>query len=648
MKNGESKMNDDYFNFNNNFNLVTSNQKYNYTLCTIAGIKYLLKLLALYKSLSNTTEHFQLYVLCMDQPTLDFLQKASLENMVLISLEEIEDENLLSIKDSRSTSEYCWTLKAPLMAHILNIFHEEYVLYCDSDLYFFFDPHCIFEKLNEFSIYICNQRDSEEVEKVYGKYQAGVIGFRGDEVGLGALQYWAEKCLERCSIQPDPQNDSFGDQKYLDAIPELYSSVYCETHLGVDAAPWNSIYRNESDFNKTGDHIYLKEDIIIAFHFATLQIYNELEYDLWSYGELNIPTFKINNLYVPYIQEIQKCISMVQEIDPSIPPSMIFSENPENALTYYYYNELIKESVQYDELYYLCSIVSNDYVTRAMALYNSIKRFHKNFHIWFCAMDDEAYVSLKRVCKKNVTILKLSDIEDEQISNIKASRSVKELCWSIKAWLLDYIIVNYKVKKILYCDSDIYFFSPLKDVYDEWGTYSFLMCTQRAPAELEHRCGYYQAGLIGIKNDGYGKKILDWWKYQCLNWCYDSYDELGFKWGDQKYLEQIPSQFENIKVVTNIGINAAPWNLILNNLGYRVNIINNKLFINKEKLCVYHFGSIKINNHSSFEIWHESIDNVDKKVMNLIYKPYFLELMRNQRELSILTSANISFSHHSY
>ncbi len=637
-------MYDDYnsqsFRFESN-SLYTSNQRFRYTLCTIAGIKYLLKLLALYKSLCNTSDNFQLYVLCIDQPTFDFLQKAALENMVVISLEDVENHELLSIKNSRSTSEYCWTLKAPFITHILTIYHEEYVLYCDSDIYFFYSPHIIFERLNEYSIYLCKQRDSEEVERVYGKYQAGVIGFRRDEIGLGALQFWTSKCLQSCNVYPDPSLDSFGDQKYLDKIPEMYSSVYCETHLGVDAAPWNSIYRNESDFNKDGYHIYLKEDPIIAFHFATLQIYNELEYDLWSYGQLSIPTFKINNIYVPYIEELQSSMALVRSIDPGLPMQMLFSENPDQAMTYYYYSDLIKANVQFDELYYLCSIVSKDYVTRAMALYNSIKRLHKNFHIWFCAVDQEAYVGLKRVCKKNCTILNLCDIEDMAVATIKTTRNIKEFCWSIKGWFIDYLFTKYKLNHVLYCDSDIYLYAPLKDVYEEWGAYSFLMCTQRADEKLENLCGYYQAGFIGVKNDGYGKKILDWWKDQCLEWCYDQYDPTRDRWGDQKYLEKVPVQFENIKIIENIGINAAPWNLILNNTGYRINIYNNQLHINKEKLCVYHFGSIKINNHSTFEIWHEPIDNVDNKVMNLIYKPYFLELMQNQRELNMINSVSL-------
>ena len=75
--------------------------------------------------------------------------------------------------------------------------------------------------------------------------------------------------------------------------------------------------------------------------------------------------------------------------------------------------------------------------------------------------------------------------------------------------------------------------------------------------------GYYQAGLLGFKQEENSRNILNWWKEKCLEWCFDENDQTWNRWGDQKYLEHIPHLFENIKIIRNIGVNAAPWNLVM-------------------------------------------------------------------------------------
>ncbi len=620
-------------------NLTDYNGK---TFCTLAGQQYLLKLLALHQSLCNTAGDFHLIILCIDDTTFWFLQKAALNHVTLVHVSQIENDALLQVKPYRQTNEYCWTLKAPFMLYILNQINARNVVYCDSDIYFFADPQPMFDALTRCSIYLCPQRDAEDIERMYGKYQAGIVGFRNDNIGKAALEYWFSKCLEKCcaSLQPD---DTFGDQKYLEHLAAMFPEVYCETHIGIDAAPWNCVYRNTGDFNVQNNRPYLQSTNIVAFHFATLIQFNEDEYDLWSYGALNMPNTILNHLYVPYIEALRKALSFLRTVDAHW-ESIVYSQKPvEGAATYFRYSTQNVSMLQFDENFLLCSIVTEAYLTRAMALYASIKQHNQNFHMWLCAVDDGAERSLEALRLKHATIVPLRDLMTPQLEQVRQSRSVKEFCWTLKSFFVQHLFQNLKLKRVLYLDCDMYLYTDLKYIFREWHTYSFMMCTQRADVKTEKECGYYQAGLLGIKNDDYGNRVLNWWKDRCFEWCYNVRDEQNNRFGDQKYLEKVPYDFENIKVVTNFGINAAPWNLILNDSGYDITLENNQVFMNNVKLCAFHFGSIGINGYGNYDIWVHHPVNPNPALVELVYQPYFAQLDRMQGILSGIWGMGCAF-----
>ncbi len=620
-----------------------NNESTPYNFCTIAGEKYVIKVLAFYHSLVENCKHFHLWILCMDNRTKILLQMMDLNNVTLIHLSDVEDEDLKRVKETRKQNEYCWTLKAPLISYVQEKYNINTLVYCDSDVYLFSDPKIIFQNLEKYSVYLCPQRDLDYVELNYGKYQAGVIGFKNDEQGKSALNYWKLKCIEWCEWRVDKENDRFGDQKYLDKIPSLYKNVYVETHLGVNAAPWNSVYGKDYKlYTKDEKHVSVEEDEMILFHFACISIFSDTDYDLWSLGRLDIPRIAINYLYMPYIHTLQKAIDQIIEIDSLAWSYMYHEGEKKNAKTPFSLTEITMKESKYDDFYYFCSIVSNEYAIKALALYNSLEKEQQCYHIYFYAIDSEVFELLTNLHLEHATIINLYEIHDNNVIDVAKTRNKKEFCWSLKGWFMEYILDFYELKKIVYLDCDQFFFSKAKHLFSEWEQYSFLMCTQRAPAPLEANCGIYQAGLLGVKNDDYGRKILTWWKEQCLKWCYESHDYANQRWGDQKYLDRIPHMFGNIKIITNIGINAAPWNIILNDKSYSISKENERVFINNTMICTYHFGSLDIYENSYFDVWNNHPIKLEKDILNCIYQPYFKALKEAQAQLAPYTEKTMS------
>lgn len=628
-----------------------------YNICTIAGEKYIIKALALYKSLYKVTKNFNLWILSMDANSYKILSLSNFENINIIQLKQIEDNNLLEIKQQRKINEYCWTLKAPLIKYVQESTNNQDVLYVDSDIYFFKDPYIIFQSLKKNSIYLSPQNDLDFIEHKYGKFQAGLIGFKGDWEGKAALNWWENKCLQWCKHEYDPIFKRYGDQKYLDEIPYLFKSVKIEDNYGVNAAPWNSIYNKERSIDISKSAIKINNNEIICFHFSCISIYNLQEYDLWSLGNIEIPEEIIKALYIPYIKNIVSVAKNLIQTDPTCIEHIFINESSLNAVTYFKYNELTLHDVIQNIRYNLCSIVSYKYIIRAIVLYTSLNKYSKgSFHIWFCAIDKDTYNILTELNLENATIVNVNKVTEGVLKNIRIGRNQKEYCWTLKSIFVDYLLRTYEVKSMLYCDADMYFFTHIKYIYQEWGDSSFLLCTQRSNEKLEFNCGYYQAGLLGFKNDYYAKKILTWWKEKCINWCYDDYDYKLSRWGDQKYLDKIPEFFDNIKVSQNLGINAAPWNLILNNKLYSISYNDLNVCINNYILCAYHFGSMNIFDNENFDLWSHSPVKIEKEIIEYIYNPYIICINKVVKDLEtmginvnkLFDSGNIEYAKNYY
>lgn len=589
--------------------------------CTIASNEYLLKVLALHKSLKNSAENFSLWICCMDEESYSTLSRLKLYNAYIFRVEKIEDNELLSVKNFRKANEYCWTLKSPLIKYILDTYKIPDIVYCDSDLCFFSDPKAIYGEWGNYDVFLCPQRDLQWVENIYGKYQAGLIGFKNTVNAFKCLSFWRNKCIEWCSSNPEPGMERFGDQKYLDKLPVLFQGVKISENLGVNAAPWNCIYNNNYNIYEKDSFIYIGKDRLVAFHFATVNIYNDSEFDLWSFNYIPIGRTIKDKIYLPYLNLIRECINMVKAANVSN-LNLLFSQKPlSGAQTYYRYPPLNFRIKADDKTKYFCTIISKKYLIRGLALYRSLEVHAKNFHMWICCVDETSYSAINRMGLKNVTLIPLDVLEDDGLRECRKNRNINEFCWTLKAPLVQYVLTNYDIDYIIYCDADIFFFADPSPILQNWIGYYFYICTQRDNSESERVHGRFQAGFIGFKKHKEAFRILEWWRQRCIEWCFDDPQPESERWGDQKYLDKVPLQFVGIRIEYNIGINAAPWNIILNN-NYNIHNVDGKVYVENDILIFYHFGSMVFYNEYEYDLWKLKPLNFSPNIIDNIYIPY--------------------------
>lgn len=211
--------------------------------CTYFDKNYLARGLLLISSLAEHSKRpFHMLVLCLDEPTYDALLKLDLPNVRLIRMSDFEkdDAQLREAKGNRSLVEYYWTCTSSLLLYIMtrNPRYDWYV-YLDADQYFFNDPVLAFSNTDNASILLVEHSFSPELEhlKENGRFNVGFVGFRCDDEGLASSTWWRERCIEWCHDRNE--DGKFGDQKYLDNWPEMFSHVKVLNHPGIGLAQWN-------------------------------------------------------------------------------------------------------------------------------------------------------------------------------------------------------------------------------------------------------------------------------------------------------------------------------------------------------------------------------------------------------------------------
>ena len=275
-------------------------------LCTLFDSNYLSRGLALYTSLQEVSAAFRLYVVAFDEKCYDYLKKADLPNLTVISLIDFEDESLLEVKPSRSAAEYCWTCTPSVILYCLEKYDLPSCTYVDADMIFYQDPQILLDEMGFASVLISEHRYTKDydVSDTHGIYCVQFMCFKNTEQGLIVLKWWRERCVEWCYARLE--NGKFGDQKYLDDMCKLFDGIHVLLHLGGGVAPWNV---QQYEFYSSKEKIYIRNKIdkkefpVVFYHFHGLKFYtNEYVSFCGAVYELSKATKEI--FYVPYMKRL--------------------------------------------------------------------------------------------------------------------------------------------------------------------------------------------------------------------------------------------------------------------------------------------------------------------------------------------------------
>lgn len=290
-----------------------------------------------------------------------------------------------------------------------------------------------------------------------------------------------------------------------------------------------------------------------------------------------------------------------------------------------------------------CTLFDSRYMSRGLAMYESLEANCRSFHLFIFAFDDIAYNYLSNEKLSNATIISLKQFETTELLSIKAGRSPGEYCWTCTPFTILYTLKEFKLENCTYLDADLYFFSDPIILIEEMQNNSVLI-TEHRYTEMynqEATSGKYCVQFMTFKATDAGMKALHWWSDACLEWCFDRFENGRF--GDQKYLDDWMERFQGVHELSHLGGGVAPWNVQQYAFSSREEHITGIELSTRQafNLVFYHFHGLKILPARKVDLGGYKLS---RKTKEMVYKPYVKHLMRIEQAIQTSTSTKVSFS----
>ncbi len=285
--------------------------------CTLFDKNYLDKGLVMMESLIQVDESSKIYVLCMDDTVLHCLNQYNDSHICLISFSEFANEELLSLKKTRSRGEFCWTCTARIIRYVLEKYNEPLCTYVDADLYFYSNPQVLLDEMKEKNCTVQvvphqfpDTKEGRLQAELYGKNCVQFNTFSNEENSLKLLKEWEASCIKECS------DATVGDQMFTSDWGK-YPFVSVSSNRGAGVASWN-IYRYKHVRNKKDvvyDRYEHKEYKLVFYHFAQIDYQEKNKvYIICPKLHWNADPKLIKSLYLDYLKKADSMKYKVEEM----------------------------------------------------------------------------------------------------------------------------------------------------------------------------------------------------------------------------------------------------------------------------------------------------------------------------------------------
>ena len=242
---------------------------------------------------------------------------------------------------------------------------------------------------------------------------------------------------------------------------------------------------------------------------------------------------------------------------------------------------------------YFATLFDYHYLSRGLALYQSMQMHIEEFTLYVLALDEAVVQYFKHKNHHSVEVIPLEflEIKYPELLSAKKNRTTVEYYFTLSPVLPLYLLEsNPQIEYITTLDSDIYFFSNPQSLFEQFRKYSIMITAHDFSEPIMHweKYGKYNLSFQSFRRDAEGLTCLTKWKEQCLEWCYDRME--GERFADQKYLDNWTDQFKNVLVVQGKGAGIAPWNISKYSLTQK----SGHTFCDEHPLIFYHFQGLRV------------------------------------------------------
>jgi len=256
------------------------------------------------RSLRRHDPNAEIFALCFDEPARMLTAGLGDRKLCVVSPQELYgfDPALAACRD-RGKAAFRATHKPVLASYILHRRPDlEAIVHIDADTRFFSSVGPLFAEIGAASIALSPHRFvfNRGRAEWFGRFNAGFIYWKNDDVGLRCLADYRADCLAWC--EPEITGDGrFMNQGYLTVWPQRYPDVHVLQHPGVNLAPWNVAAHAIGG----GREVLVDGRPLVFFHFSGVV----LEQGVWrtGYSEFgaNLEIAR-RAIYAPYLDEVER------------------------------------------------------------------------------------------------------------------------------------------------------------------------------------------------------------------------------------------------------------------------------------------------------------------------------------------------------
>jgi len=293
---------------------------------------------------------------------------------------------------------------------------------------------------------------------------------------------------------------------------------------------------------------------------------------------------------------------------------------------------------------YFCTYFDYNFLPRGLALYHSIKRIYSDFDFYILAFDKQTHEKLNNLNDQNIKVISFEEYDKYFNTSIDRFEDKKQYYFSATPNICLYLLEKRpEIDLLLYLDADVFVFNSLDTLYQEVKEASIAFCSHRfypLYKFLSKNHGMYNVGVNFFRNDENAKVCLRDWHRDCNSW----YKGMpGYKLGyfsDQIFLNDWKNKYNRVKIIENIGIDVAPWNIA----NYCFSSVNGQFYVNDVPLVIYHFSYLKKiedNRWNANTIFY--FGSVRKRLLD-IYLYYIKELEASGQISTQVASIQMKFS----
>ena len=199
-----------------------------------------------------------------------------------------------------------------------------------------------------------------------------------------------------------------------------------------------------------------------------------------------------------------------------------------------------------------------------MVLAKSYHEHHPDHQFYLVVADRKREDLVKEV--SGVALMWAEDLGIERFLQYAFMYDIMEFNTNIKPFVLEHLLRTHTA--VIYLDPDIYVCAPMGPVLEALQYASFVLTPQYLTPLLDGRrlddldllrFGPYNLGFIGIRRCSESVEFLRWWRERCFEFGFYE-PEIGLA-VDQKWVTLAPCFFPGLRILADLGLNVAFWNL---------------------------------------------------------------------------------------